>query len=94
VKSQWTLLGLVFAFVSNAAVAAKEPPANPCPGPIESVTDPAPVDVQKLIETMQTFNFEGTLIYVKIDFAYQDEKGLKIVDWKTGRTERQGGWIA
>jgi len=48
---------------------------------------PVPVESWKLIETMQDFNFEGTLIYVKIDFAYQDEKGLKIVDWKTGRSE-------
>lgn len=46
-----------------------------------------PVTNWKLIETMQTFNFEGSLIYVKIDFAYQDEKGLKIVDWKTGKAE-------
>ena len=46
-----------------------------------------PVKDWKLIETMQTFNFEGTLIYVKIDFAYQDKEGLKIVDWKTGKSE-------
>ena len=48
---------------------------------------PIPVEDWKLIETMQTFNFEGTLIYVKIDFAYKDDQGIKIVDWKTGRTE-------
>ncbi len=48
---------------------------------------PIPVDDWKLIETMQTFNFEGSLIYVKIDFAYQDDEGLKIVDWKTGKSE-------
>ena len=48
---------------------------------------PVPVADWKLIETMQTFNFEGTTIYVKIDFAYQDKEGIKIVDWKTGRSE-------
>lgn len=48
---------------------------------------PIPVTDWKLIETMQEFNFEGTLIYVKIDFAFQDKEGLKIVDWKTGKSE-------
>lgn len=48
---------------------------------------PVPVENWKLIETMQTFNFEGSLIYVKIDFAYEDSEGLKIVDWKTGKSE-------
>lgn len=56
---------------------------------------PIPVEDWKLIETMQTFNFEGTLIYVKIDFCYQDPRRpssgvgsrLVIVDWKTGKSE-------
>lgn len=48
---------------------------------------PIAVEDWKLIETMQTFDFEGALIYVKIDFAYKDEKGIKVVDWKTGRSE-------
>ncbi len=48
---------------------------------------PVPVENWKLIETMQEFDFEGTLIYVKIDFAFMDEEGLKIVDWKTGKSE-------
>ncbi len=48
---------------------------------------PVPVQNWKLIETLQEFDFEGTLIYVKIDFAFIDEAGLKIVDWKTGKTE-------
>ncbi len=50
---------------------------------------PVPVENWKLIETMQTFNFEGTLIYVKIDFAYMDNavSSLNIVDWKTGKSE-------
>ncbi|MBI2082360.1 MAG: PD-(D/E)XK nuclease family protein [Deltaproteobacteria bacterium] len=48
---------------------------------------PIPVEHWKLIEEMQEFQFEGTKIYVKIDFAYEDENGLKILDWKTGKTE-------
>lgn len=48
---------------------------------------PIPVEDWKLIETMQTFQFEGTLVYVKIDFAYKDDEGLKIIDWKTGKSE-------
>lgn len=48
---------------------------------------PIPVDRWRLIETMQTFQFEGSLIYVKIDFAFEDDDGIKIIDWKTGRAE-------
>ncbi len=49
---------------------------------------PIPVKDWKLIETMQTFDFESSKIYVKIDFAYQAPDGtLMIVDWKTGRSE-------
>lgn len=64
---------------------------------------PVPVENWKLIETMQTFNFEGSMIYVKIDFAYFDYENsenkdggqggragsptLMIIDWKTGRSE-------
>lgn len=48
---------------------------------------PIPVHQWKLIETMQTFGFEGTPIYVKIDFCFMDAEGLKIVDWKTGKSE-------
>ena len=49
---------------------------------------PVPVEKWKLIETMQTFSFEGSMIYVKIDFAFEDSHGiLKIVDWKTGKAE-------
>lgn len=48
---------------------------------------PVPLENWKLIETMQNFHFEGTLVYVKIDFAYMNEEGLKIVDWKTGSSE-------
>lgn len=48
---------------------------------------PIPVEDWKLIETMQTFHFEGSLIYVKIDFAYSSSSNLYIVDWKTGKSE-------
>jgi CRISPR/Cas system-associated exonuclease Cas4 (RecB family) len=61
---------------------------------------PIPVEDWKLIETLQDFQFEGSLIYVKIDFAYIQRGSpdgglggragsptLVIVDWKTGRTE-------
>ncbi|QQR81801.1 MAG: PD-(D/E)XK nuclease family protein [Deltaproteobacteria bacterium] len=51
------------------------------------LVQPVPVENWKLIETLQEFDFEGSLIYVKIDFAFMDQEGLKIVDWKTGRTE-------
>ncbi len=52
-----------------------------------SMAKPVPVENWRLIETMQTFNFEGSLVYVKIDFAYEDDEGIKVVDWKTGKSE-------
>lgn len=52
-----------------------------------TMAKPVPVERWRLIETMQTFHFEGSLIYVKIDFAYEDDEGLKVVDWKTGKSE-------
>ncbi len=48
---------------------------------------PIPIKNWRLIETMQKFDFEGSLVYVKIDFAYEDDEGLKVVDWKTGKSE-------
>ncbi|HLG18414.1 MAG TPA: hypothetical protein VI895_01195 [Bdellovibrionota bacterium] len=38
--------------VAARSVAAAPPATNPCPGPIESITDPAPVDVDKLLGTV------------------------------------------
>ena len=38
------------------------------------------------IEQYQDFNFEGTTIYVKIDFALVHEGRTVIYDWKTGKT--------
>jgi hypothetical protein len=38
------------------------------------------------IEEFQSFDFEGTKVFVKIDFAMQDGKTL-IYDWKTGKNE-------
>ena len=52
-----------------------------------TMAKPIPVERWRLIETMQTFNFEGSIVYVKIDFAYEDDEGLKVVDWKTGKSE-------
>jgi PD-(D/E)XK nuclease superfamily protein len=52
-----------------------------------SMAKPIPAEKWLLIETMQTFDFEGSLVYVKIDFAYEDDEGIKIVDWKTGSAE-------
>lgn len=37
------------------------------------------------IERLQTFDFEGTPVYVKIDFALEDKGRLFIFDWKTGK---------
>ncbi len=48
---------------------------------------PIPLKDWLLIETLQEFFFEETTIYVKVDFAYRDQEGIKIVDWKTGRSE-------
>lgn len=39
------------------------------------------------IESRASFNFLGTPVYVKVDFAYKKNGRLIIVDWKTGRTE-------
>ncbi len=39
------------------------------------------------IETFQDFNFEGTTVYVKIDFAMMSGGKTTIYDWKTGKTD-------
>lgn len=52
-----------------------------------TMAKPIPLENWRLIETMQTFDFDGSLVYVKIDFAYEDDEGLKVVDWKTGKAE-------
>lgn len=48
---------------------------------------PVPVAQWKLIETMQEFHLDGILVYVKIDFAYEEGGYFVIVDWKTGKSE-------
>lgn len=53
-------------------------------------------EIQKLessdimaLENLEKWNLEEVPIWVKIDFAYQDEEGfIHIVDWKTGRKDR------
>ena len=65
-----------------------------------NLVKPVPVNQWRLIETMQTFTFERSLIYVKIDFAFVSYENndsersselasptLYIIDWKTGKTE-------
>ncbi len=38
------------------------------------------------IDSLDTFDFEGTKVYVAPDFAFRDaEDRLRILDWKTGR---------
>jgi len=45
------------------------------------------VDVENWLplERLQCFDFEGTRVYVKLDFALRDGEKLIIFDWKTGR---------
>jgi len=43
------------------------------------------------IEQFQDFSFEGTTIYVKIDFALVHEGKTIIYDWKTGKTAETDG---
>jgi hypothetical protein len=50
-------------------------------------------EIQKLsldswleVENLSSFDFEGTKIWVKIDFSYRRGKRITIVDWKTGHT--------
>jgi hypothetical protein len=38
-------------------------------------------------EELDTFDFEGTEIYVKLDFSIKEDSGLKIIDWKTGNPD-------
>ncbi|MDF1565258.1 MAG: PD-(D/E)XK nuclease family protein [Deltaproteobacteria bacterium] len=38
------------------------------------------------IDALDTFDFEGTRVYVAPDFAFRDDRDrLRILDWKTGR---------
>jgi len=37
------------------------------------------------MERLQTFDFEGTPVYVKIDFALENNGDIFIFDWKTGK---------
>jgi hypothetical protein len=38
------------------------------------------------VDELDSFAFEGTKIWVAVDFAYRDERGrVHVLDWKTGR---------
>lgn len=39
------------------------------------------------VETLDQFDFEGTGIWAVLDFAYRDEGGIQIYDWKTGKVK-------
>lgn len=40
-----------------------------------------------LIEDLEEFDFEGSKIYVKLDFARQKDGVIEIYDWKTGKDD-------
>ncbi len=40
-----------------------------------------------VIEDLEEFNFEGSKIYVKLDFARKNGNTVEIYDWKTGKEE-------
>lgn len=40
-----------------------------------------------LIEDLEEFDFEGSKVYVKLDFARRQDGNVEIFDWKTGKTE-------
>ncbi len=37
------------------------------------------------VDELDSWTFDGVKIWVAIDFAYRDEAGLHVLDWKTGR---------
>lgn len=41
-----------------------------------------------LIEKLDTFDFEGATVWVKVDFASKEGDKLVITDWKTGKIRR------
>ena len=44
-----------------------------------------------MIEDLEEFDFEGSKVFVKLDFARSRGDTVEIFDWKTGRRERGGG---
>lgn len=46
----------------------------------------APREDWLVVDELDSWDFEGTRIWVAVDFAYRDGKGrVHVVDWKTGR---------
>jgi len=49
-----------------------------------------PIERWKPVDTLDSFDVDGTKVWCAIDFAYTDEDGaLQIIDWKTGNENRQ-----
>ena len=44
-----------------------------------------------VIEDLEEFDFNGSRIYVKLDFARRRDGFIDIIDWKTGKEERVAG---
>jgi len=40
-----------------------------------------------IIEDLEEFDFEGSKIFVKLDFARKKDDRIEILDWKTGRSD-------
>lgn len=47
-----------------------------------------PSDRWLTVDELDSWVFEGTKVWVAIDFAYRDERGVHVLDWKTGRERR------
>ncbi len=43
-----------------------------------------------VIEDLEEFDFDGAKIYVKLDFARRRDGSIEIIDWKTGKEEKEG----
>jgi hypothetical protein len=39
------------------------------------------------LEHLQRFDLEGTPVWVQLDFAFREEGGVAVYDWKTGRAD-------
>ena len=40
------------------------------------------------VEERASFTIDGLKVFVQLDFAYRDAKGVVILDWKTGKSDR------
>ena len=46
-----------------------------------------------VIEDLEEFDFNGAKIYVKLDFARKHDGKIEIIDWKTGKEEKEAATI-